>query len=111
MGLRTAALVLYVAGLVGPCLSGCLTPSSNPDAHACCPRPVSSTTQIPRLSNDCGRGADCCSVTGHLRAGSFEMAAGPPPAVVKHAERAPLVSASIPPFASTASTPSPPLRI
>jgi hypothetical protein len=54
--MRAAALALYVAGLLGPCLSGCLAPGSKPASHECCPRSSASEAVGAPVKDCCASG-------------------------------------------------------
>jgi hypothetical protein len=54
-GIRAAALLLYVAGLIGPCLSNCFAPASPAASHECC-----ETTPPGKELRTAGK--DCCAV-------------------------------------------------
>ena len=73
-GIRAVALLVYVAGLVGPCLSNCLAPASLPASHECCER--AAPGKELRTS-----GKNCCAVDDQKPVAAAGLHAAPSPAV------------------------------
>jgi len=73
-GIRAAALLLYVAGLVGPCLSNCFAPASVPASHECCER--AAPGKELRTS-----GKNCCAVDDQKPVATAGLHAAPSPAI------------------------------
>ena len=87
-GIRSAAILLYVAGLIGPCLSNCLAPAATQASHECCePAAPGKELRSP--------GKDCCAVRDQAPAPVAALQAAPPaviPVLVLAAQGLPLGS-------------------
>jgi len=69
--IRSAAILLYVAGLVGPCLSNCFAPAATQASHECCePAAPGKELRSP--------GKDCCAVRDQAPAPAAALQAAPP---------------------------------
>jgi hypothetical protein len=68
--IRAAAILLYVAGLVGPCLSSCLAPAAAQTVHECC-EPVAPGKEFRTP------GKDCCAVRDQAPAPAAALQAAP----------------------------------
>ncbi len=69
--IRSAAILLYVAGLVGPCMSNCLAPAATQASHDCC----ESAAPGKELRT---AGRDCCAVRDQAPAPAAALQAAPP---------------------------------
>jgi hypothetical protein len=69
--IRASAVLLYVAGLVGPCLSNCFAPAPTQASHECCaPAAPGKEFRTP--------GKDCCAVRDQAPAPAAALQAAPP---------------------------------
>ena len=69
--IRAFAIFLYMAGLVGPCLSNCLAPAVTQASHECCePAAPGKELRTP--------GKDCCAVRDQAPAPAAALQAAPP---------------------------------
>lgn len=59
--MRAAILLLYVAGLIGPCLSRCFAPTAHAASHDCCPKPSSGEVVLSVPTTD------CCASVAHAK--------------------------------------------
>ena len=71
--IRSAAVLLYVAGLIGPCLSNCLAPATQASHECCEPAAPGKELRTP--------GKDCCAVRDQAPAPAAAVQAAPPAVV------------------------------
>lgn len=63
--IRAGVLLLFAAGLVGPCLSSCLAPRAQAKSHACCQQRPGTDAAFAAPAKDC-----CASEDQVTRAGT-----------------------------------------